>query len=350
MKSIQHIFPLLAVFAMFSTMVSAQTKPEVWLCAGRGTRLSELMKPGAQWTFVKQHVAGIKIYIDQINQVPPEDLAALARLAKENQLQIAVEIGGCLGDRAILDNNIGEWSAKTELARIERFYAAGGRVDFLDLDGPIRRLLHSNRPGHEYFDSIEKAADQLVRALRVHRKAHPETQYWLLTNFPNWGWRGGVAYYARGLRNQNWGDYDQVVRIVLAKLREAGIALAGVTVDNPYDYMIGAQPAVNLDPKTVDWLARIRSYEEFAHEQKLTFNLTVNSARGGQESDELFYKDTLQMVAAYLKAGGHPTRWFVQSWYPYPAQIVPEDAPYSITALTKAVIERLEVASAPKKN
>lgn len=352
MKRVSLILPALAAFIMLSTTGSAQTKPEVWLCPGMGTCLSELTKPDAQWTFVKQHIAGIKIYIDQINQVPTEDLATLASLAKENHLRIAVEIGGCLGDgNAILDNNIGEWSAKTELVTIDRFYAAGGRVDFLDLDGPIRRLLYSDRPGHENFDSVEKAADQLVNALRVHRKAHPETKYWLLTNFPNWGWRGDVSYHARGPSRQEQGDYDKVIRIVLSKLRDAGITLDGVTVDNPYDYMSGEHSSVNLkDTKSVDWVARIRSYEEFAREQGAAFNLIVNSERGGEKSDRLFYNDTLKMVDTYLKAGGHPARWLVQSWYPYPKQIVPEDAPYSITALAKAVIERLEAASAPKEN
>jgi len=66
-------------------------------------------------------------------------------------------------------------------------------------------------------NSIDKAADELVDALQIHRQAHPETKYWLLTNFPNWGYRGDVSYHARGSQRQDYGDYDQVVRIVLNK-------------------------------------------------------------------------------------------------------------------------------------
>ena len=68
--------------------------------------------------------------------------------------------------------------------------------------------------------------------------------------------------------------------------------------------------------------------------------MIVNSERGGHESDELFFRETLKMVDTYRQAGGHPTRWFVQSWYPQPEQIVPESAPYSMTALVKAVFQR----------
>lgn len=73
-----------------------------------------------------------------------------------------------------MDDTAGEWSARHELAKLAKFYAAGGQVDFLDVDGPIRRLLHpEHRRGGRRFDSIEKAADELVDALRLHRQAHP---------------------------------------------------------------------------------------------------------------------------------------------------------------------------------
>ena len=89
-----------------------------------------------------------------------------------------------------------------------------------------------------------------------------------MSNFPNWGWRGDVSYHARGPKRQDYGDEDEVVRVVLRKLQAANLAIEGVTVDNPYDYLIGEHPSVNLkDPKSVDWLGRVRAYESFAREQ-----------------------------------------------------------------------------------
>jgi hypothetical protein len=77
--------------------------------------------------------------------------------------------------------------------------------------------------------------------------------------------------------------------------------LDGLTVDNPYEYLIGEFRSVKIaDPKTVDWLGRVRSYEDFARERGLKFNLIVNSQRGGNTSDELFFRETLQMTDAYL--------------------------------------------------
>ena len=70
--------------------------------------------------------------------------------------------------------------------------------------------------------------------------------------------------------------------------------------------------------------------------------LISNSEAGGKESDRAFFERTLKMVDLYGSAGGRPTRIIVQSWYAYPRTIVPEDEPYSMTALVKAVIERSE--------
>ena len=327
--------------------IQAICQPEVWLCVG--DRIADLLGADAEWPFVKQHLTGIKFYIGQLygprSEMPDvtmERLRKYVRLVKACDLQVAVELGGCL-DFSPLDDSAGEWSARRELSAIDKFYAAGGKVDFLDLDGPIRRLLHpQNRRDGRKFDSIEKAADELVDSLQIHRQAHPETKYWLLTNFPNWGYRGDVSYHARGPERQDYGDYDKVVRIVLDKLKAAGIALDGVTVDNPYEYLIGEFRSVKIeDPKTVDWLGRVRSYEDFVRERGLKFNLIVNSQRGGSTSDELFFRETLQMTDAYLAAGGKPDRWFVQSWYPFPKQMVPESTPHSMTALVKDVIQRV---------
>ncbi len=317
------------------------SRPEVWLCPGQ--RITELLEPGAEWPFVKCHLSGIKLYVDQINDATPEQLAAVVRLARENNYQIAVELGCCL-DFGPMDDTNGEWSSRTELAKIEKLYAAGGKVDFLDLDGPVRRLMHPDRRRDgRRFESIEKAVDEVVDSVRAFHRAHPEIRFWHLTNFPNWGYRGDVSYHARGPNRQDYGDYDVAHRLVFEKLKSAEIPLSGVTIDNPYEYLIGEHFSVNLkNPKSVNWLQRVRDYEDRARAEGLEVNLIVNSERGGHQSDELFHRETLQMVDTYLKAGGRPTRWIVQTWYPYPKQIVPETAPHSMTALAKAVIQRLK--------
>jgi hypothetical protein len=312
----------------------------VWLCVG--DRLKELLDPAAEWPTVKQGLSGIKLYVDQINKASPEDLAAIVRLVKENGYQVAVELGCCL-DFSPLDETAGEWSGRHELAKLNKLYAAGGKVDFLDLDGPVRRLMFpDNRKDGRHYTSMEKAADEVVDSVRLFHQAHPEMRFWHLTNFPNWGYRGDVSYHARGPKRQDYGEYDDAHRLVYEKLKAAGIPLAGVTIDNPYDYLIGEHFSVNLKPATtVDWLKRVRAYEDRCRTEGLEVNLIVNSERGGMQSDALFAEETLKMVDLYLKAGGRPTRWLVQTWYPFPKRMAPETDPTTMTGLVKAVIERV---------
>jgi hypothetical protein len=315
-------------------------RPEVWLCMGN--RVFDLLDAGAEWFFVKEHLSGIQFYIDMVNKAPTEKLKQFVELIQRQNLQVAIECGGTL-DFAPMNSTNGETSARIELAKIHKFYAAGGKVDFLNIDGPVRRLMHPKNKRRGSFDSVEKAADELVDYLQIVRAAHPELRFFLLTNFPNWGYRGDVSYHARGPNRQDYGDYDTVVRVVLSKLNAADIPLAGVTVDNPYEYLVGSRKSATLkDPTSIDWLARVRSYEDFARRRGLTFNLIANSEAGGKESDELFYNNTLKMIDAYIEAGGRPDRWFIQSWYEHPLRVVPESAQHSMTALVKATIHRVK--------
>ncbi len=314
-------------------------RPEVWLCT---FRVGDLLDGQADWAWVRHNLAGIKLYIGTMHKPVPGQLEKLVQMVKRSRLKVAVELGCCL-DFGPMDDTNGEWSARSELTALNRWYAAGGRVDFLDLDGPVRRLMHpQGRKDGKRFDSMEAAVEQVVRSVRTFHAAHPEMKYWHLTNFPNWGYKGDVSYHARGPERQDYGDYDVAHRMALERLRAAKLPITGVTIDNPYDYLIGEHFSVNLKPATtVNWLKRVRDYENRSRAEGLEVNLIVNSERGGQKSDALFAEETLKMTDTYLKAGGRPTRWIVQSWYPHPERIVPETDPTTLTGLVKRVIERV---------
>jgi hypothetical protein len=321
----------------------APTSPEVWLCTARAF---DLAGAGARWDFVRRRLTGVQLFIDQVNTAGPDELRSLVEVVEEAGLKVSIECGGTLSF-APLDDTNGEESARIELAKIDKWYRAGGKVDYLNLDGPVRRLLYpaSRRRRASAFTSIGRCARELTDYTRVVNRRYPEIQFFLLTNFPNWGYRGGVSYHGRGENRQDWGDYDEVVTTALEILDEANVPLAGVTVDNPYEYLIGEHFSVTLrDPAEVNWLRRVRAYEDFARERGLEFNLIINSEAGGKQSDRAFHERTLKMLEAYLAAGGRPTRYIVESWYEHPKAIVPEDEPHSLTALVKAVIERLQTA------
>ncbi|HET6428491.1 MAG TPA: hypothetical protein VFJ30_08780 [Phycisphaerae bacterium] len=312
------------------------TNPEVWMCYRDP---SGLFEEGADAEFVRRHVSGIKLYIGTVSKAPPDKLAKLVKDLKAHNIPLAVECGGTLGF-AKLDDTNGVHSATIEQKAFNRIVAAGGKIDYLDLDGPVRRLLYPERG--QGFESVDRCAAALMDCLRTHSKAYPGMKFWLLTNFPNWGYRGDVSYHARGPNKQDWGDYDTVVRTVLDHADKAKIPLAGVTVDNPYEYAMGEYRSARLpDPKKVDWIKRIRAYEDFARSKGLEFNFIANSEAGGKKSGKDFHERTLKMIDAYVAAGGKPTRYIIQSWYPNPTELVPETDEQTMTAVVKAAILKL---------
>jgi hypothetical protein len=369
---------LLAVLLM-STAAAQTSSPmrasraEIWIGpapkaqAGRSTVL-DLLSPQVDWPAVKQSVHGLKLYIDEIATMDPASLRDLARVIGQHDIPVIVECGGTLSGAGLDDNN-GISSARIELAKIKQFYDAGGRVDMLDLDHPICRLIWPEGPNPPYNGckhsdfTIETAADQLMNYMHLVTttiKAWPggnEIHFNLLSNFPNWGYRGGPAYHNRTFKDgtitnhtgnkppfgQDWGDYDAVIRTALAKAKAdpRGIRFAGVTVDNPCDYLLGEAPtpprSPTWDPKGVDWLARVRDLEDFVRSQGLQFNLIVNTERGGQASNQMFYEDTLRMVKMYKAAAGRPDRYIIQSWYPHPDHVTPQAGPHGMLALAAAV-------------
>ena len=324
-------------------------EPEVWMCVTPSPDFDKtfsLLNSSQDWSYVRTHITGIKFYIGMISKKSKEDLSRMADMCKKNNLKVAIECGGPLtplwGDMA------GEKSAKIELNVIEKWYEAGGTVDYLDLDGPVRRLIDLNndciRNDSNCFTSITRCADELVDYMKAVVKRHPKLRFFLLTNFPNWGYKGGIAYHGTGPNRQQLGDYDKVVKRVLAKVKAAGLSFDGVTVDNPYEYIIGEHKSATLkDPSRLNWLKRVRTYEDFCNDQGIKFNLIINSETGGGTSDKEFYERTLKMLETYIKAGGNPARYIVQSWYSFPKKIVPENKPYSMTHLVKAVLKRLNV-------
>jgi hypothetical protein len=367
---------LLAAATHAQTAASAArwSSPEIWLGpspagqAGRSTVL-DLLSPGTDWPVVKERLSGLKLYIDDITQMTVRNRQGLAQMVTQNNIPVTVECGGTL-DFAGLNAGNGVNSANIELAKLKTFYDAGGKVDYLDMDGPIRRLLWPNTPNPPYNGlvqgpfTIETAADQLMNYMYTVKTTVKswangnDIRFNLLTNFPNWGYKGGPAYHNRTRQNgafvyntgnsppygQDYGDYFDVIQTVLPKVAAdpRGIELAGLTVDIPYEYLTGERwtPARSpaWDPKTVDWVARVRDLEDYARSQGLDFNLIVNSETGGQTSNQLFYENTLRMLEIYMAAGGHPDRYIIQSWYPYPNVITPESGPvYSMTALAQAV-------------
>jgi hypothetical protein len=244
------------------------------------------------------------------------------------------------------DSSLGEQTASYDIQRINRVAAMGGKIDYINLDGPFRDMLHPNFPASLGGGlSITTACEELIDYMQTINTAYPNVQFFILWNTPLWGWKDGVAY--TGI-NQFMGDWYDIMETFLPMVQAAGVPVRGVTTDNSYDYATKQWPPpwVHTDDpawQATDFLARQIDAENYIKSKGLEFNVIFNSQHGGQLSAEDFYNETLAYVKLYRERGGSPDRVIVQSWDTYPTvdQIVPETTTYTNTNLAKEVIRYL---------
>lgn len=337
------LFALLGIFgpAVAQAATTEPDTPEIWMCH---REMHKLLEDPEAWSYVREHLDGIQLYIGQLQRYSPEVLEGLATMAAEADLQVAVECGGTL-DFGPMDESNGAWSAETELRNFKNYSDVGGRIDFLNLDGPIRRLLYPTGD-REGFDDYAACAEQLVIYMQAVREVYPEIRFFLLTNFPNWGYRGDVSYHARGPERQDWGDYHAVLEAVLPVIQAAGMPLVALSIDNPYEYARGMHHSVSLeDPTTIDWAARIDRLQADVRAEGLEVNMIINSQAGGNSSDAAFHDETLAYLDWYLERVSPPDRIYIQSWYDHPEALLPETEHGSMTALLRDVLLRLRPAT-----
>lgn len=335
--------------------------PQVWMAV---LPADVLIGAEPQWDFVVKHVDGVKFWTQQIddpakdwpfqgNVDSPDALKKLIAILSRNHIPMIIE-KGCWpqqtanpftdkmgGKPGPFDDTYAQRAADCELERIKRVEALGGKVRYFDVDGPIRHMLYPVT-GCAGFPTVERAAQEFAKYMVAVHRVYPDVEFFALTNFPNWRWKGGIAYPGCA----NWGDYYTAVTAIIRNAKKAEAPLRGITVDNPYDFAMGRVrvPGVKTDPSEIDWMGRILELERYVHSRGLEFNLIVNSSVAGETSSELFNKETLEFIDCYKKRGGKPDRYIVQSWYTHPTreEMLPETSPNTFTWLVKEVIKRVK--------
>jgi hypothetical protein len=308
-------------------------KNEVWMTHFVPWQLAS----SNQWELVKHNLGALELYIEYLGYAGQPEVTNLVNTLKQYDIKIAVECAGLFDWYAIDGDQAGELSFAFEYGIVEKILNAGGTVDYLNMDGPIRRMVYPDSVEAGYH-TVDSACDELVDCMQLWRQHIPNIKFCVLTNFTSWGWKGGPAYYNCGFSpgSQCYGDYYEVIQKIIQKTNAAGIPINSVTVDNPYDYAIGEQgtnqPGVIAG---IDWMGRIYDLEKHVEDQNIEFNLIFNSARGALTSNQLFYEESLDFITEYHAIGGTPTRYIMQSWFEYPNadSVLPEDTDYTMTNL-----------------
>ncbi len=350
---------LLPVLLLISCAATAGEMPRFSMGHDHMARLGAA---GCDWSFVQDNLAVCQLQINAVAYLSPqEELRGLVKILRRKNIAIAVECAyfdrrSTMEDfsgpnpkgihdvpRKVLEPGVGRETARLEIAKLAPLFAAGGTPDRIVMDGPFRRLMEPNgdrAAGIPLTDAVK----EIIAYMRTWLETYPEIKFTCITNFPNWAWKDYPAYRAD---KKGHGDWYPCIRPLVAATKAAQLPLTAIRADNPYEYAQGMIP-VPWNAKGVDWMARLRDLERYAEGEGLDFEMTLNSSYGGMASAQGFYRDTLKFLGAYRESGGTPSLYMIHTWYPFPKKLCPEDEPYTMTNLVKAVMEdcRGEVGAA----
>jgi hypothetical protein len=274
------------------------------------------------WDRVRATVDGVEWHgtMNVVHEAGEDGEAFVADVAGSDA-GLGMEIGGPDYRWTPFDEGFGERAAGAYDPFLGGVADLGGTVAHVNVDGPAKRMLE----GIEWGDStdglptLERVAEELVDFTATLREDYPSVTPWLITNFPNWKWKGEDS-----LSGADWGDYYDVLTAFADAFAARGVPVEGVMVDNPLEY------------GGVDRLLDLR---DEAHARDWGFNMIVNSVEGGRRSDAAFARRTLEFVDYLQSEGLDPDRYTVESWYDYPQANVPEADDATMAGLTGTLLE-----------
>ncbi|MDP1614956.1 MAG: hypothetical protein Q8L68_04090, partial [Methylococcales bacterium] len=219
-----------------------------------------------------------------------------------------------------------------ERAKIQKLVTAGHPPDYLVFDGPVRRMIYPYGVEANYH-SHYTAATATINAVQYWKAEFPEIKIYLLSNFPNWGWKGSVAYNNHGYTagTMGLGDYFTILNVLYNTAINAGVELEGFMMDNPYDYttkLVGSNQWSLISG--INFWDRLRDFQNVVEGLGLKSALIYNSERGGTTSNYLFWKDTLDYLGIYTTGGpetvGGPNTHVtnIESWHEFPTSVLPD--------------------------
>jgi hypothetical protein len=340
--------------ARFNSEIKNASAPRVAMCWGSPWDLADT----TQWNGVYDRLGVYKFYIGDIQnansrRVDTVKAKLFVKRLVEKGIRIGVEVGGLLdwyadrGERSAEFSFAEDYSTLKTLIRWINEVNPSKSIDFLDFDGPIRRMLYPNNVQKNYH-TVQSATTELFKIAKSWKDTVRGIELNLLTNFPNWAWRSTPAYFQLFGSQNGYGRYEDVLSAVRSESQRTGIRFDGLTIDNPYDYATGAA-ATNqaLVIRNVDWMGRIAELVDSARAMGLRVNMIFNT-NGGQTAQG-YSEQSLALIDLYRQRVGEPDGFWIQSWYDLPGTWLPETIPYTMTNLTLAALNRIAGISPPKK-
>ena len=328
-----------------SALVDGLVKSPAGLAQWKTLRARMAASPGGGALHLRQAAFGVLSAAQQ---------ARLARVSKSIGLPISIEAGG-----ALCGAGSGALAAQHQLQNnLHDFLQAGGTLSHVMLESVFSRTTAACGLGPNPNQTHAQTAAELAGyAAALKKGLGADTIFFLYDAIPHY------AVGSEWPANTFAAHYELELGAVLTQLKAAmgakGVKLTGYWADSPmedsacFPCMCGQDPENPCKPGPDG-----AGYEKIAAAVKLAKSLglqagkTFNSQAGGMASSEAFYNGTLADWQGAAKAvpsaasGGHSFDGvMVETWYPHPAQAIPETTPYTTAYTALEVFKQIPTAA-----
>ena len=296
-----------------------------------------LFEEPCTWPILREKIDGYKYYGREL-MMPPRrrlDAQAFARFTTQANFVVGVEFGHIfLPPQDRPTEHWQHWLAEA-VAEIQPIFDAGGRVDTVHIDGPIRRLLGFGGGGEAAQTALpyDEAVDQFVRFWIALEQKYPGIRIGYLVNFPNWDYTADYPGLVGHFTDKTGKYFHDILADFHKRLTDAGGTLSFVEVDCPYWYYSAKQTLAKDAP--LDNPGKIRALERWCDARGIRLHMIVNEAclspteqdvppeRFAAETKK-FSDHTMVYVQALKDDGITPDVFVIQSWYGVPKPHIPE--------------------------
>ena len=296
--------------------ITGQNEPDqgrvIWTSANGVQDFEDWLTDDEAWGSVLENLDVFGFHMNMFSGRNPLNPELVAAFQRRTGKAVGIEAGGLRMHYGQADT-CGETAARRELALYGLIARAGGTVDYLNLDSPIGYMLETNDGAY----TPSEAARELADYIEIVNASIPGMSIGINEPIP---WYSVDEFPSHPAQDR--GDLLEILDVMMDTLRARNITIDFFNCDCPYDYALN---------RNYDGFAKLIRIQEWCHENDLRFGLMYNSARGGAQSDSLFYADVMAYYETLADRGCIPENLLVWSWYEHPTNALPEDEPYTFT-------------------
>jgi hypothetical protein len=322
-----------------------------------------LFKSPCEWPTLLSKIDGYK-YCGRQFMDPMErrlDAKTFAQFTNKSKLVVGIEFGHMfLPPEGSTQEPWQRWLNEA-VAEIQPVFDAGGRVDTVHVDGPIRRLLGFGGGGGVKQRSLpyDQAMDQFVKFWVELEKRYKGIRIGYLVNFPNWDYTKEYHGLIGHFTDKTGNYFDDVLSEFYRKLTVAGGTLSFLEVDCPYKYYVAEKTHRGDAP--VDNPGKIRALERWCDARNIKLHMIVNEQALSHkvqdpapelvaEATKRFTENSVSYVQALATDGITPDTFLIQSWYGVPKIHVPETKTGTTTHAASAIVTKIHQCYGQESN